>query len=348
MPGDSLKASQQSLYFHRDQMYKISKIFIHNKIPLIIVLDKYGKEVPLHLFKFDNNLYETLQKRKLAARLQFFWKNNIELITWSPGHTYDFNRIDFYKISRAHFLDNPDAIASITKYKLDINNPNGSGYKYHYDDSVNYYIKKEQDFYDFWAKFQKDNNLDTNAMLYRLHLPHTQIHTQDEIDKIFFIKEQCYESFDLNKIDTYDNYDLNTVYNHSNDSWNNYQKFLSLYIFDKTELSINEKEIINDILTLIYELPSSHSSTSIAKILNGNTKYNNVKTNQFIGKYKGKLKYQQLFELADAILIYLQHKKILTEKESYSSSDEWRGQFEYIGNKIKDKKGIQELQNKIS
>lgn len=51
-----------------------------------------------------------------------------------------------------------------------------------------------------------------------------------------------------------------------------FYKFIANLIFDSNMLSYRQIEMITDIIYLFKILPSSHSATSVAKILHGNTK----------------------------------------------------------------------------
>jgi len=347
LPGDTIKAKTQSYYFTKDKTYVISKSFMKNGNIIHFVTDDYGKDNLLHLFNFEITAKtdKAINARRLKARLDFLWKNRIERFVDSKNI---FDRTKTFKLSFSYFVNDPSAIAAIMIENIvppGAKGPEGlvSDRPRYFDVSNGYtYFYKEKDFYDYMKSYFK--NTDTpDDIFYRLSLPCSHIDAMNAIDEDSYIRFAGLPYFEsLKQVNSYsEELRTGTLYQHTNDSWYQYLNEIALFIFRKQKIETEvEKNILIDILDLFVILPSSYGATAISKILNGTGSIKNKNIDSYKGKYRGIYSSTQIFELADAISIYMHKNNVFNTKESYSSGDEWRGQFEFIGNASIDVKKV--------
>lgn len=357
LPGDTLTADKQSYHFTKEKTYTISKSFIHNGEVLHFIKDDYGIDVPMHKFGFQTTgkTHKLVEQRRIKARLDFFWKNRIEHFVDSQNI---FDRTKTFILSFAHFLNNPDAIASIDIHSIIA--PGTAGPDGTIIDRPRYwpvrdaytYFYKESDFYEYFEKYfnvSLTKSSDFDAMKRRLSLPGAYIDAMDAIDKSSYIRFCNLPYFTVDAIITHQKYLLEPLFRKTKLSWSEYLMEISKFVFRKPNIELDiEKQVLIDILDLFVILPGSYGSTAITKILNGTGKIKNKKVEEYKGKYKGIYSYAQLFELADGINNYMHSNDIFNTKEDYCSGDEWRGQFEYIGNASVDVKKVIEFKETLT
>ncbi len=333
VPGDTLKSTQETMNFHRDMTYKVSKCFQLDGNMIIFVENKYGKDV---LFKPNNFEYTaktgtSAEKRIKESRLTNFWRNHDSIYEVFNGwdrsdETNVIRNSTLYELTRnCHFCSYPNAIASIKK-------------KIHKGESETIYIYNVEEFFNYFEKEITYDNWD-----YGFQIQNLPCSVQDSFDHMLFMTTQNYPIYDesLVNLSEYSNGYLQLEYK----SFTQFKDLMGNLIFDTDKINKDQLEIISDIMVLFRDLPSSHSGTSISKILNGTSKVKINKLEPYVGKYKGVLKQPQLFELASHIESFLFKSKIFKTKEEYSSDKdgEWRGSFEYIGSKYIDNKELDKL-----
>lgn len=335
LPGDSVKAGEQSYHFTKDKTYKVSNVSIHKGEVVHFIIDDYGVEVPMGPFNFDTTekTNSLIEERRINTRLDFIWENRIENFV-DAKNIYD--RSKTFSLSFAHFCNvNPTPLAGIQINNIIAPNtpaPDGTiSTSPRYISVAPYtYLYSKEDFYDYVKNYVK--NTQYCDFLRNIHLPASHIDAQEAIDKLSYLNSTVLKKLEVTSINEFS---TKKIHNLTELSWETYLDEIAKFIFRKntvSELSVNEKQIIIDIMDLFVILPSSYGSTAVAKILNGTGNIKNKKAEEYKGKYKKQFSYTQLFETADAINIYMHHNNIFTNKETYCSSDEWRGQFEFIGN----------------
>lgn len=339
LPGDLVESEIENMHFHKGLKYEISHVFAVSNGCNYMVKDKYGFDVPYSVgrFKSTPKLEKITEERQLKSRLKFFW-DNTELMVVSTTNRYDFKNIDFYELStNAHYGNAPTAIGLLKKYKLD---PTGSdGWKYNYDQSVNIFIYKIEEFYDYFINLFKTSTL-IRDWQYSFHLPHLAFNAQGNLDCMQFLIDNKFPVFDRSLVNLPEEIDTRSMYDSGKIKFKDFLDYLASLTFDKKTFSLNiEKELVSDVLTLFRDLPGSHGSTSVSKILTGKSKM--FTDRKEFGKYKDFIKFDQLFEFVSSIDLYMSANNVFTTKESYSSAAEWRGTFEFIGSKLVDTKKLE-------
>ena len=313
--------------------YEISKIFHVKEGLRLFIKDKNGFDIPFNDYNFEATAatLKASEEREFRTRLLFFY-DNAEVFQHSKRSLYDFENSVFFSISKAYFISDTKAKAQIKKYTLDISGKDG--WKYSYDESASSYIYEFEDVVKYFKEYFNNEKEAFSGWQHNFHLPHNSFKIQENIDYQYYIntelfpiltsEEQLNLPEEINLADARDFCDNGFTY---------FLDYCAQRTFDKDKLTEqHEKDIVHDILILFRELPSSHSGTSISKILRGKSKVKIQKIEYLFGKYST-IKHEQLFELADAIATYLFCNSIFKTKEDYSSGEEWRGVFEFIGSK---------------
>lgn len=321
MPGDTLVCDRESLYFHRDMKYKVSKCYQKDGKVIVFMFDKYGNEIPKRFGTFKYFSSDFVIDRIIKSRLNFIW-DSCASIAYRP--TYKIQELIHFKLIKAHFSADSNAIACIEK----------SDYQHTLLDRT--YIYKVEDFHLYFK-----NNIPNNDIEYRLHIDGIATDVQNHIDFINFLSHQNFPILPELSTMGIPEYNPRIQYDYMDKNFQEFLWYPSSVIYDKPVMdNVREVELIKDIMILFRDLPSSHGSTSVAKILYGKSKISNKITKDFEGKYNKFLRYEQMFELASIIESYLFHVKIFMTKEDYSSGTEWRGAFEFIGSKHVDTVGL--------
>lgn len=337
LPGDILKSKQENFNFHRDMTYEVSKCFQLNGNIIIYVKNKWGKDaryIPEN-FEYTVKTATACEKRRKECTLINFWlhsDDSYELwLGWDNSVEPSIKKFIDYKLeNHCHFVMNPDAIARIIK-------------KPYNSSEEHIFIFNEKEYFDYFYKEISDDDWD-----YSFRMKGISKDTQDSIDQLIFISRENFPIFDKSLINESE---------YKDSTWFRLPKYkdffffledLNKLIFDDAPIHrglCQQKDCIYDTISLFRDLPSSHSGTSISKILYGNSKNNTVVTKPYLGKYKSLLKQPQLYELASHIEHYLFNEGIFKTKEEYASdkNGEWRGAFEFIGSKYIDKEKLEEI-----
>ena len=93
-------------------------------------------------------------------------------------------------------------------------------------------------------------------------------------------------------------------------------------------------------------LPKSYGPTSVSKLLLGKEKKQNSTVSHLSGTCTN-LKQPQIYALADIVESFMYVNKIFVTKEDYSSGDEWRGAFEFIGSKMINQAELTKVKNEL-
>jgi hypothetical protein len=329
--GDTWKSTVETMHFHRDMNYKISKIFQSSEGLIIFMKDKYGWDIPKKLGSFEatTKTQSDMFKRMKKSRVNFMIESGAELLLCN-GHHYDWEKNCFFNLGLGvHYCSYPDAIGCIEEYKIEFP---AEGNRKHFSQSKQMIYKKEE-FYNYF-----DNRLSDNDWEWRFHLPGVNSDVQYNIDLKQYIKDSQFPLY-IKEVVELDELDLphefqNRTRNWTDKSFQDFENEMCLMIFDSgTGNSIDDTGVIQDVMIAYRDLPSSHSATSVSKLLLGKSKVSNKNVAHLEGKYAGLIKQPQMFELASEVEKFLYHKKIFATKEEYSSGEEWRGAFEFIGSK---------------
>lgn len=358
LPGDSFVASRQSAHFKRGKAYKVKDVTIHNGYVVIAMADEHGQTVPYAEFDWDldGKTVEKLDERRFKARLQFFFKNKVERIAWQKN-IYDLS--ECFDISFAYFSNHPDAIAGISRFELvqpgiSKNGETSSSPRYYYF-GEKILIKNEQEYYDYFYKLIQEKNASIDSALYHLSLPGGGLKENAAIDAASYVRYSNLQRYDdLNpSAYWYNDIDLTTTRDHLDDSFEDFVKFLFRFIMTKEKgyefenINEHERTIIQDVIDLFVMLPSSYGPTAISKLLCAKSKLDHAKYDPYREKYKKVFKQIEIFELVSSLESYLYKQGVFHTKESYSSSTEWRGRFEYIGSKYVNKEKLEELKSEL-
>ena len=336
-PGDVYTATKQTLQFHRDEKYAIHRVFNQDGHLLPTILDKNGVEVIFkdYLFNSSAKTHKSIHDRHLMSMLEFWWNSCGTVIHWGGWD----EESEFFELSKAHFCSRPSAVVGIeSSIKIQERSGNG-GYKLvRRDNDYTYFDTKDQ-FIDF---FFKKWRVDYEGENYRLHIEGLSTKCQHELNKSVYIAVIGlfpYVEGAIPEITDHGFYHDQIRY-----KWSDYLAHIHELIFDS---KLSNEEFNNRVRTIIalYEAaPGSYAATAVGKILLGKGKLKNSNLSSYWEAFKDYGMTQiQVFEFADAISEYLWFHKIFIEKESYSSSTEWRGNFEFIGSKYIDREKLKNL-----
>jgi hypothetical protein len=305
--------------------------------------DKYGWDVPKKLGSFEatGKTMTDMFKRMKTSRLNFMIESGAELLL-CKGHHYDWEKNSFFNLGlNVHYLSYPGAIGCIEEYKIEFPK---EGNRKHFTQSREMIYKKEEIYKYF------DERLTEDEWDWKFHLPGINTDVQYNIDFKQYVKDSQFPLF-VKTVNEFDELDLPHEFlqrttNWAKKSFEQFESEMCRMIFDSdAENSIDDTGVIKDIMIAYRDLPSSHSATSVSKLLLGKSKVKNKNVADLEGKYAGLLKQTQMFELASAVEAFLYHKKIFATKEEYSSGEEWRGAFEFIGSKHINTKELDKILN---
>jgi len=336
LPGDKFKANAETVHFHKNMNYFVSSVFDTGNGIVVYVADKYGAEVLVKdeqvfgLWPGAVNL-----KRQWHARLDYFWDTQTEI---AVDRKYNFT-VDgiYYEVRKATFLNHPKAIASVEKKR-----------RYFVDDSPRYeyltvaHFETKQQYYDYMTK-----ELGDKEFRWDFKLQGVTADAMEEIDYRVWANSMQLPKADM---DRYESELLKDKYVSKHDllkDFDSLMAFLKELVFDRKPVTSTDRELIIDIVTLFSTLPPSYGSTAVTKVLHGTGKTDNVVTKPYKAKYNGYFKYDQLFALVDNVETYCYMSRIFVKKEDYGSGTEWRGAFEFIGNKAIDKDKVAEFVKQV-
>lgn len=329
LPGDTFKSTREDMHFHRDMTYTVSKVAQTLNGIVIYLTDKYGYDALMdpNYFEATGKTGKAMFERQKRAKIQFMIDSGSEFLL-TKGHYYDWEKNSFYSLGhRTHYTSDPKAIGCIRKYKVEFRE--GENRRTYYDESVNKYIYSYEEFYQFFDKHLTEDEWD-----WKFHLPGITRDQQTSIDHMKFVEMNQIPIFNTVKLEQNSLEFEKRTRNWRDKSYYEFEAEMIQMIFDGgTTNYIKHDGVIKDIMILYRELPSSHSGTSVSKILTGKSKINNSKVNHLVGKYATLLKQPQMYELASEVESFLFHKRIFMTKEEYCSGTEFRGAFEYIGSK---------------
>lgn len=329
LPGDTFKSTREDMHFHRDMTYTVSKV-LQNRLGILIYLtDKYGYDTLMEPYYFEatGKTGKAMFERQKRAKIQFMIDSGSEFLL-IKGHYYDWEKNSFYSLGhRTHYTSDAKAIGRIRKYKIEF--PKDGGRKEFDDKDAAQYIYSLEEFYKYF-----DKHLTEDEWEWKFRLPGITSEQQTAIDHMKFVEMNQLPMEHTVKLEQ-DVLEIEKrTRNWKDKSFDEFEAEMIQMIFDGgTKNYIKHDGVINDIMILYRELPSSHSGTSVSKILTGKSKINNSKVNHLVGKYATLLKQPQMYELASEVESFLFHKRIFMTKEEYCSGTEFRGAFEYIGSK---------------
>jgi len=348
-PGDVIFSRSENSSFHRDEKYTISQCFATKRGLEIYVQDKRGYDVPLKVcdYELSGKTYDAVVERKNEALIELIWQTQAtpeiflgwEDIPCSTGELVNSHNsrcrksVEFIITNRCIFGSYPKAVASIaavTYSKLGRVVTNTS----YFED-----IAEAREYLTQQIPTDMHHSLKIKDVPGDLH---------NKIVHMMFLELSsfpCESSIEYSEmkhyVDVPDRYERQDF---SDMSFLDFKKYIANLIFDKESTVGKPSAILNDVLILYRDLPSSHSATSVSKILLGKSKVKIQKLEPFFGKYtKDDIRQPQLFELASRVESYLYRNKIFSTKEDYCSGTEFRGQFEYIGSKYIDNVKLNEM-----
>ena len=333
LPGDEVISNNETINFHKGEKYKIKQVFHHKGKLLYVVENKWGDGITIQYneeFEIPNRARVDSLDRKLRSRFGFCWTHSHPFLSSSESNDYDWE----YKVSVANGYGGKGAFTHATVYK---GKTEYSGFKRFTPlapiDIPSVFENKDE-FVNFWVKTTLESDKDDT------HYSHSSEYViirgswdrQNNIDILAFISEYSIPPSEELHMTLYPT----SKYWRGAENIDEFFKYLAMESFDVLEWGLttaNDKDITRDIMILFRDLPKSHSSTSVSKILTGSSKVKISSLEQYSGKYKGVYKRQLVYEMANTISNHLYHYKIFGTKEEYSSGEEWRGQFEFIGSK---------------
>jgi hypothetical protein len=329
-PGDKIESDVENFDFHRGEKYEIAKVWKYDGVLQLTVINKYGKEVPYNYGKWNypsDALSKTMWLRQFRARLMFAYKTKSNILVHEP---FTSNHWTYELSFGSHYIgrkseNNP--IGHVEKYLREGDkNTRRDEFKPVYFANLEEYYKFFEDMYLETVKNQSYHS----GPSYDFMIEGMRGGAQEECDFQFWLNIENFENAPPIEGTGY-----RDPHHRSDISSKEFIQYISELIFDTPMIyDMKQKQLVKDILTLFKELPGSHGSTSVAKVLLGKSKIKNSKADPFFGKYDTKfIKYIQMFELVSRIENYMWSSKIFLTKEEYGSGKEWRGTFEFVGSK---------------
>lgn len=333
--GDTFKAERETYHFHRGMTYSVSHVFNDNGTFRIFITDKFGNDIEYksYYFKITPKTDKASEKRQYRSRLDFFWDNNESPFVFNKSWLNKLEDTEFFDLeNKAHFCGKgmEGVKATISRYTKEIV---GSGWKVHPITDSKKLIYTKQDYYDYFESLDME----------KVKLNGFYDSVQANIDHLYFML--TVPKFDEALLKQPDKLIMTEINYHIHSTKMSIDEFLGLVasvIFDEDYLTYDNRNIVYNVIEAFELLPKSYGPTSVAKLIMGNEKKKNQHVEHLSGTCK-KLKQPQAFTLADMVESFMYKNGIFVRTDDYSSSDDWRGAYEYIGSKMID---IHEL-NKI-
>jgi len=333
LPGDKFKSTRETKHFHRDSTYEVSACYSGADAIVIMIRDKNGYDVPIQSFDYDFEptaaTAKAMDLRQSRALLDFYWENPNTSFMLIPGHFYDWTSNTQFDLSRAHFIGDDKCLAQIRPFKRD---PEVNRYEYDDANSKRIYNKDE-----FYAYFEKLPRYDYDFKIIGMHGE-----AMRSLAFLVFKNAQNFPNYDFNLINVppngiIDYEDLHRLPHRDTDMTFDDLLKLAAETFD-TPVDQNVKDIVYDIMEAFELLPKSFGCTAVTKLLKSGGKAKNKTVEHLAAKYPNALKQGSMFELVNTVDSFLHAKDVFKTKEEYGSGkdDEWRGAFEFIGNKYID------------
>lgn len=339
LPEDTFKSVYETFNFHKDMTYKVSHVFNDNGKFRFFITDKYGKDIEYqeHLFEYTPKTVKASEERQKRARLDFFWVNNETSFVINPSYHYNFETTEFFALdNKCVFLGDgyENVIGRIYRRKQQLTE---QGWRHTEVEGSRALFKTKQDFYDYFKNIDVDK-FTINGVYYKV---------QSSIDHLHFMLNV--PKYDESLLNLPDDSKVIVVdrYVHSNElSLEAFLKVAANVIFDEEELSDGNKQTIHNIVEAYELLPKSYGPTSVSKLILGKEKKTIASVNHISGTCTN-LKQPQAFALCDIVESYMYVNKIFVTKETYSSGEEWRGNFEFIGSKMINIEELTKIKNKL-
>jgi hypothetical protein len=339
LPGDKFKSTRETRHFHRDSIYEVSACYSGGEAIVIMIRDKNGYDVPLRYFDSDFEptaaTVKAMDLRQSRALLDFYWENPNAPFMLIPGHFYDWTRNTQFDVSRAHFISDEKCLAQIRPFKRD---PEVNRYEYDDANSKRIYNKDE-----FYAYFESLPRYDGHFKMIGMHGG-----AMDALAFLMFKNLHNFPVYDPNfpSSNTIEYDDMHRIPHRDKDMTFDDLLKLAAEAFD-TEVDQNVKNVVHDIMEAFELLPRSFGCTAVTKLLRNGGKAKNQTVEHLAAKYPSILKQGSMFELVNTVDSFLYSKDVFKTKEEYGSGkeDEWRGAFEFIGNKFIDKVQLKAFKN---
>lgn len=338
--GDTFKAEQETFSTHRGNNYEVSHVFNDKGRFRIFVTDKYGKDVEI---VSDSDFTPTAKtvtasdNRKLRARLDFYWANHDAPFVINKSWHYNFDTTEFFDFeNKAYFCGTgmEGVIARISRYKKEHTE---TGWKIHPIEDTKKLIYNKQDFYDYFK--------DVDIRDFSLNAFHYD--EQEAVDHLqYMLTIPHYDESLLNLPDTDRLVNVDRYVHSEKPELDAFLKICAEVIFDESELSTENKQIVYNVIEAYELLPKSFGPTGCAKLLMGKEKKQN-KTVEHLSGTCTKLKQPQMFELCNIIESFMYVSKIFVRTDDYSNGDEWRGAYEFIGSKAINTAELTKIKNEL-
>lgn len=329
--GDTFKSEQETFSTHRGMNYVVSHVFNDNGKFRVFVTDKYGKDIEvLTDFEFTPTAktVSTSNERQKKSKLDYLWNNS---------------RSDFV-INDSNYRADDKQIINFNKYSTSsatYSGPEADIYrtlKGSMVDGSRAIIRTPEDLYTYFKPFDMEK-ITINGIFYT---------NQADIDHIqYMLSIPHYDESLLNLSDTPRLVNLDRYVHSEKPELEAFLKICAEVIFDEPELSADNRQIIRNVIEAYELLPKSFGPTGCAKLMMGKEKKQN-KTVEHLSGTCTKLKQPQMFELCNVIESFMYISKIFVRTDDYSSGDEWRGAYEFIGSKAINTAGLLALKNKLS
>ena len=233
------------------------------------------------------------------------------------------------------------SVFTAMKFRKDVN----SQWEFVSKEPTTNFLSK-QECIDYYFNLLKNH---INEDFYAIHIEGLSTDIQESLNLQTYILMNGINNFSQNEQNDFLNKKLDEGGRHTKECQYEFDKFISFInelIFDHKKVDSEVKKYIKEIIELFMVVPSSWAATACANVLLGKGKVKNEKTEPFWEKFVSLgLKMPQVFELVDHVDSFMYEHKVFQKKEDYSSAPEWRGNFEFIGNKYIDKTKLKDYLN---
>lgn len=339
-PNDTVKCKMEMLNFHKDMTYKVSKVFNDNGKIRIFLEDKYGYDVELidYFFDLTSKTVSAYETRRKMARLNYYWDNNQAPFVLNSSYHYNLQTTEFFELNNHPYFCGDgykDVIATIVRYKKEKSDK--GGWRHLEVEGSKGIFKSKEDFYNYFK------NIDIEKFTL-IGMSNYTSHTA--IDHMYFMLRLPQYNENLVNLSNQELIGVDNYYRKNNFNLDEFLELSARVIFDEDELSDTNKKVIYNIIEAYELLPKSYGPTSVSKLLLGKEKKPNSSVAHISGTCTN-LKQPQIYALADIIESFMYVNNIFVTKEEYSSGDEWRGNFEFIGSKMINLEKLKEIKDKL-